>query len=195
MVEETVAGVRVVKGFGAEPVQAGAAPRRGRRRLRRVDGGRPGAGRPSCPALELLPNIGLIARARLRRPPGAQRQPVASAQLVAFNVYVVMLIWPLRMLGMIIAQAPAGGRRRPSGCTRSSATEPAIVDPPHAVTLPEPRGRPAAAGEVRFEGVALRATPPDRPARARRLRPRRCRRASPSRSSAPPAAARPPSPG
>ena len=25
--------------------------------------------------------------------------------LVAFNVYVVMLIWPLRMLGTIIAQA------------------------------------------------------------------------------------------
>ena len=44
-------------------------------------------------------------RARLRRPPGAQRRRSASASCVAFNVYIAMLIWPLRMLGMIVAQA------------------------------------------------------------------------------------------
>ena len=52
----------------------------------------------------------------------------------------------------------SGPRRRPSGCTRCSSTEPEIVDPPDA--------RAAAAarpGEVRFEGVTLRLRPAARP--------------------------------
>ena len=55
------------------------------------------------PALELLPNIGLIAMLGYG---GHQVLDgnLTLGQLVAFNVYVVMLIWPLRMLGMIIAQ-------------------------------------------------------------------------------------------
>ena len=61
VVEETVAGVRVVKGFGAEPVQAARLRDGGRRRLRPLDGGRPACGPRFLPALELLPNIGLIA--------------------------------------------------------------------------------------------------------------------------------------
>src|SRR5207249_6334311 len=56
------------------------------------------------PALELLPNIGLILVLGY-----GGHQVLAGhlslGSLVAFNVYVVMLIWPLRMLGMILAQA------------------------------------------------------------------------------------------
>ena len=102
VVEETVAGVRVVKGFGAERVQAA--------RLRTtadavydrsMEAARVRA--TFLPALELLPNIGLIATLGY-----GGHQVLAGnlslGELVAFNVYVVMLIWPLRMLGMIIAQ-------------------------------------------------------------------------------------------
>ena len=118
VVEETVAGVRVVKGFGAEPVQAARlAPRpttctAGRWR-------RPGCGPPSSRRSSCCPNIGLIAVLGYG---GHQvlNGNLTLGQLVGFNVYVVMLIWPLRMLGMIIAQ---GQRPRPppSGWTRSSS--------------------------------------------------------------------------
>ena len=54
------------------------------------------------PAMELLPNIGLIAVLGY----GGHQVldgALTLGEFVAFNVYVVLLIWPLRMLGMIIA--------------------------------------------------------------------------------------------
>ncbi len=108
VVEETVAGVRVVKGFGAEAVQAA--------RLRTTADGVYGRSMEAArvratflPALELLPNIGLIATLGYGGHQVLEGQ-LTLGQLVGFNVYVVMLIWPLRMLGMIIAQAQRGGR-------------------------------------------------------------------------------------
>jgi ATP-binding cassette, subfamily B, bacterial len=56
---------------------------------------------------------------------------------VAFNVYIGLLVWPLRMLGMIVAQAQraaVSGQR----VHEVLASEPAIVDPPHPVALPHP---------------------------------------------------------
>ena len=55
------------------------------------------------PALELLPNIGLIMVLAY----GGHQVIDGNLELgalVAFNAYVVLLVWPLRMLGMIIAQ-------------------------------------------------------------------------------------------
>ena len=80
--------MRVVKGFGAERVQAAPVPRRGRRRLRRSRWRRRGCGRAFLPALELLPNIGLI----LVLGYGGHQVLDGSltlGELVAFNVYVV----------------------------------------------------------------------------------------------------------
>ncbi|CAN5860355.1 hypothetical protein BH24ACT3_BH24ACT3_07770 [soil metagenome] len=144
VVEETVSGVRVVKGFGAEPIQA--------RRLHTeaddlyevsMDAARVRAN--YLPALELLPNLGLIAvlgyGGHLVLDGG-----LSLGSLVAFNAYVVMLIWPLRMLGMIVAQAQraaAAGER----VYEVLATEPVIVDHPDGVPLP------AGGGALRFEGV------------------------------------------
>ena len=71
------------------------------------------------PALELLPNIGLIAVLGY----GGHQVldgKLTLGELVAFNVYVVMLIWPLRMLGHDHRPGPAGGRGRRAGRTRSS---------------------------------------------------------------------------
>ena len=155
VVEETVAGVRVVKGFGAEAVQAA------RLRVEAEDVYREsmGAARVRAtylPALELLPNIGLIATLGY----GGHQVLDGSltlGELIAFNVYVVMLIWPLRMLGMIIAQ----GQRAAASAERVHEvleTTPGIREPADGVSLPAtgPDGR---RGEVRFAGVGFAYSP------------------------------------
>jgi ATP-binding cassette subfamily B protein len=153
VVEESVSGVRVVKGFGAESVQIGkfgveaddvydASMRATRVRS------------AFLPALELLPNVGLIATLAYG---GHQVLDggLSLGALVAFNVYVVMLIWPLRMLGMILAQA----QRAAAAAERVHevlATAPAIVDRPGARPLPATTADRPRLGEVRFEGVRFR---------------------------------------
>ncbi len=154
VVEETVAGVRVVKGFGAEAVQAA--------RLRAeaddvfecsMEAARVRA--TFLPALELLPNLGLIATLGY-----GGHQVLAGhltlGELVGFNVFVVMLIWPLRMLGMIIAQA----QRAAAAADRVHeilATAPVIIDSADGRRLPTaPTG---GRGEVRFEGVRFSYAP------------------------------------
>ena len=97
------------------------------------------------PALELLPNIGLIAMLGYG---GHQvlNGDLTLGELVGFNVYVVMLIWPLRMLGMIIAQ----GQRSAAAAERVDEildTAPVIVDTPAGSPLPA--GGPAAAAGAR----------------------------------------------
>ncbi len=149
VVEETVAGVRVVKGFGAERVQAA----RLRVEADDVYGRSMEAARVRAtflPALELLPNLGLIATLGY----GGHRVLEGSltlGELVGFNVYVVMLIWPLRMLGMILAQA----QRAAAAAERVREvleTEPVIAD--SAAGSPLPAAAPSGGrGEVRFEAV------------------------------------------
>jgi ATP-binding cassette subfamily B protein len=147
VVEETVSGVRVVKGFGAEDVQTA------RFRVeaddvydRSIDATRVRSA--YLPALELLPNLALIAVLAY-----GGHQVIAGnlslGSLVAFDVYVVMLIWPLRMLGMILAQA----QRAVASAERVSevlSEAPAVVDRPGADDLPE------GGGAIRFEGVTFR---------------------------------------
>jgi ATP-binding cassette, subfamily B, bacterial len=150
VVEETVSGVRVVKGFGAEPMQRArfgteaddvydASMRATMVRAR------------FWPILELLPNLGLIATLGY----GGHRVldgGMTIGTLIAFNVYVIMLIWPLRMLGMILAQA----QRAVASAERVHevlAAEPVVVDPPHPVPLPATG--PGSTGAVRFEGVTF----------------------------------------
>ena len=146
VVEESVAGVRVVKGFGAEAVL------RSRLRTEADDVYRESmnAARTRAtylPALELLPNVGLIAVLGI----GGHRVlegTLTLGSLIAFNVYVVLLVWPLRMLGMIIAN----GQRASAAAARVAevlATDPAVVDRPDARPLP-PGG-----GEVVLDGVSF----------------------------------------
>ena len=102
------------------------------------------------PALELLPNIGLIATLGYGGHQVLDGQ-LTLGQLVGFNVYVVMLIWPLRMLGMILAQA----QRAAAAAERVGEvldTAPVIAEVPGGVALPA-RGPGGERGEVRFEQV------------------------------------------
>jgi ATP-binding cassette subfamily B protein len=144
VVEETVSGVRVVKGHGAEPIQA--------KRLRTeaddvfdrsVETARIRA--TYLPAMELLPNLGLVVVLGFG---GHQvlRGDLTIAELVAFNIYLALLVWPLRSTGLIVSLA----QRAAASADRVHevlATAPAIADPPHA------RGLPPGGGELRFEGV------------------------------------------
>jgi ATP-binding cassette subfamily B protein len=144
VVEETVAGVRVVKGLGAEGIQADRLKTEADDVYRQSMGAARTRSR-FIPALELMPNIGFIAVLGYG---GHQvmNGSLSLGSLVAFNVYVGMLIWPLRMLGMIVAQA----QRSEVAAERVDevlATAPVIIDPPRPVALP-PGG-----GEVRFESV------------------------------------------
>ena len=98
------------------------------------------------PVLELLPNVGLL----LVLVVGGHMVidgSLSLGSLVAFNVYVNQLIWPIRSLGFVIAlsqRAVASAERVDEVLSTTAAiTEPA--DPRHLP--PSPRG------EVRFEGV------------------------------------------
>ena len=133
VVEESVSGVRVVKGFGAQGVQA----RRLRTEADDLYDTSMGAARVRArflPGMELLPNIGLILVLGYG---GYQvlHDNLSLGQLIEFNVYIYLLIWPLRMLGMIIAQ----GQRAAASAQRVDAvlsTEPAVVSPAHPTALP-----------------------------------------------------------
>ena len=166
VVEESVAGVRVVKGLGAEEIQAA----RLQAEADDVFSESLGAARTRAqfvPALELLPMIGFIAVLGY----GGHRVLEGSlslGDLVAFNVYVTMLIWPLRMMGWIVAQAQraavSAGR-----VEEVLATEPEITDPAEPMSLPvvvrnggasgnggDGGVRREAMGEVRFDDVVFR---------------------------------------
>jgi ATP-binding cassette subfamily B protein len=144
VVEESVSGVRVVKGFGAEDVQR-------RRFAAEVDDVYEASMRATMvrarywPYLDLLPTVGLVTTLAYGGHAVLDGR-LTIGTLVAFNVYVLMLIWPLRMLGMILAQA----QRATAAAQRVHevlAVDPEIVDPP------SPRRLPAEGGRVTFEGV------------------------------------------
>ena len=148
VVEESVSGVRVVKGFGSEPVQAA--------KLRReADDVFDESMRASVirarymPAIEILPNIGLITVLGY----GGHLVldgDMTVGQLVSFNIYVMMLVQPLRMLGMIVANA----QRAASAGERISEvleTAPRIVDRDHPIALPTV----GALGRVEFRDVGF----------------------------------------
>ena len=144
VVEESVAGIRVVKGFGAEKVQAARLRHEADAVLdRSMAAARLRAG--FIPLVDLLPTLSLVA---ILWYGGHQvlNGNLELGYLVAFNSYVLMLIWPMRMLGMLLAQASrssaAAGRVH-----EVLATEPAIVDRTGARPLPD------GPGEIRFEDV------------------------------------------
>ena len=148
VVDETVQGIRVVKGFGAEPAQkARLETEAGDVFDAAMDASKVRA--KYLPAIELMPNVGLVAVLAYG---GHQvlNGNMAIGTLLAFNLYVVLLIQPLRMLGMIIAQAQraAAAAQR---VVEVLSTAPVVTDPDHPESLPDE----GALGEVRFEGVSF----------------------------------------
>lgn len=149
VVEESVSGVRVIKGFGAEQVQqlkleqeADDIQRESMRAARIRS--------RFLPAIDLLPSLGLVAVLGL----GGHRVingDMTLGGLVAFNTYLTMLIWPMRNIGMTVAF----GQRAASALLRVNeilSEEPAIASPAHPTALPA-AGLAQPVGAVRFNAV------------------------------------------
>jgi ATP-binding cassette subfamily B protein len=145
VVEESVAGVRVVKGFGAEKMQEQRLEAEADAVLdRALAAAKLRAG--FMPLVDFLPAVALVVILWYGGHLVLDGQ-LQIGDLVAFNSFILMLIWPLRMGGMLVAQATrasaAAGRIH-----EILATENAVADPPR------PRPLPAdGSGAMRFEGV------------------------------------------
>lgn len=158
VVEEAVAGIRVVKGFGAEGLQRSRLEHAAddvyeeSMRAARLRGA-------FMPFLDLLPMLGLVAILWFGGHEVLDGN-LTVGELVKFNAYLLMLVWPLRMVGLLIAQtsraAASAGR-----VNEILSTAPSILDPPRPVPLAEGRGHHGG-GEVRFERVVF-AYGPGRP--------------------------------
>jgi ATP-binding cassette subfamily B protein len=120
VVEESVTGVRVVKGFGAEKLQR-----------ERLSGEADSVYDYSIkqaklrgnfmPQIDLLPALGLVG---ILWYGGHQvlDHHLTIGTIVAANLYVLMLIWPLRMVGMLLAQLPRSTTSRtPLPCPTAPA--------------------------------------------------------------------------
>lgn len=151
VVEETVSGVRVVKGFGAEEVQARKLETEAND-IQRVSMDAARIRSAFLPAIDLLPSIGLVAVLGI----GGHRVmngDMTLGGLVAFNTYLTLLIWPLRTIGMTVALA----QRASTALIRVNEvlSEPSLItDPVHPRHLPERRGE-AHVGSVDFERVTF----------------------------------------
>src|SRR5665811_681162 len=110
--------------------------------------------------MELLPNLGLVAVLGF----GGHHVIDGSLTLgsfVAFNAYVGLLVWPLRMLGMIVAQT----QRAVVSAQRVHeilAEDPDIADPKRPLELPLRQGS-AGRGRVEFDAVDFSYGGDDRP--------------------------------
>jgi len=145
LVEESVSGIRVVKGLGGGDALSGRFRKRSDEIVvRALDVARLDA--VFNPALEVLPLIGIAAVLWV-----GGRQVIAGGLslglFVAFNAYVVMLVWPLRVLGQRVStlqKALAASAR----ITEVLETEPRLREPRHPQELDQP-----VRGEVQLENV------------------------------------------
>lgn len=158
VVEETVAGIRVIKGFGAEQGRADLLSQEADDvytqsiRTARIRS-------HFWPAIELLPSLGLVV-VLWRGGQLVLNDELTIGELVSFNIYVTMLVQPVRMLGMIIAsaqRASAAGRRIGAVLARA----PQITDPAHPKHLPPDGVGPDPVGRVEFRHVEF--SYPDEP--------------------------------
>jgi ABC-type multidrug transport system fused ATPase/permease subunit len=142
--EENIVGVHVVKSFAQERSELSKFSERSERVFRRsVDANRQRA--IYVPLLSFLP---LVAQAAVLLVGGRM---VANGQLgfddfFAFNVLTLMLVMPLRMLGMWIGQAQRA--------TASGERIFEVMDEPEEIAdRPDARELPAGEGRVRLEDV------------------------------------------
>jgi ATP-binding cassette subfamily B protein len=144
LVEENVAGVRVVKSFAAEEQQIGELAQRAQRlrwaELRQVE-----VDARYSPLLEDLPRLGMAGVLLLGGLLAIEGR-LGLGAIVAFSAYVVMLQTPFRFLGFMLMM----GQRAAASAHRIYEVldvAPEIVDRPGAVALTGPRG------EVELQGV------------------------------------------
>ena len=143
LVEESVSGIRVVKGLGAGNALSG----RFRGRSEEIMGRALALARLDAvfmPVLEMLPLLGIAAVLWI----GGRsviNGDLTVGSFVAFNAYVVMLVWPLRVLGQrvtTVQKALAASSR----ITEVLEAEPRLAEPRHPVEI-------EAKGDIRLDKV------------------------------------------
>jgi ABC-type multidrug transport system fused ATPase/permease subunit len=144
--EENVVGVHVVKSFAQEQAEQDKFERR----TEMLFGQSVVANRQRAFYVPLLGFLPLLGQAAVLFIGGHMvvNGSISLAQFVSFNLYLAMLIWPLRMLGMWIGEgqrATASGER----IFQVMDEEEVIRDADGAVELPPGEGR------VRFENVTF----------------------------------------
>jgi len=138
VVEENVAGARVVKSFAAEQQQVDVLARNARR-LEWGQNRQIHVRARYAPIMENLPRLGM-AGVLLYGGILTINGDVTIGTIVAFSIYVVMLQAPFRMLGMLMMM----GQRAAASAARIYEIldeKPEIVDRPGAVDLVDPEGR------------------------------------------------------
>jgi ATP-binding cassette subfamily B protein len=151
--EENIVGVNVVKSFAQEEREE----QKFERRSEAVFGQSVRATRQRAFYVPVLSFLPLLAQAAVLLAGGHQvvNGSLSIGAFVAFNVYVLMLIMPLRMLGMWIGmsqRAVASGER----VFEILDEEEEIAERPGATSLPE------GDGDLRYEGVTF-GYDPERP--------------------------------
>ncbi|MGW8381070.1 ABC transporter ATP-binding protein [Streptomyces sp. ODS28] len=147
VVDGSITGVRVVKGFGQEAQEKGKLRAIGRRlfaaRLRTVK-----LNSRYTPALQAIPSLGQVAMLALGGWMATEGQ-ITLGTFVAFSTYLAQLVGPVRMLAMMLTvgqQARAGVER----VYELIDTEPRMAERPDAHELPE-----EADASVEFENVTF----------------------------------------
>jgi ATP-binding cassette subfamily B protein len=142
LVEETVSGIRVVKGLGAGDALSSRFRNRSSEimdralHLARLDA-------VFIPLLEMLPLLGIAVVLWL----GGRRvgHGLTLGSFIAFNAYVVMLVWPMRVLGQRVTTVQkalaASGR-----ITEVLEAEPRLIEARHPQELD-------AKGDIRLDDV------------------------------------------
>lgn len=144
VVEETVVGVRVVKGFGQERQQVDKLSHDAERVYKAaMDSVTLRA--KFVPIFNLLPQLGLIAvlwyGGRL-----VINGQLSTGTIVALFSYLYMLIWPLRSIGMIVAWAQRA-------TTAAGRVFEVLDTPPGIADHPDAKAIDLNAGTVRFSDV------------------------------------------
>jgi ATP-binding cassette subfamily B protein len=144
--EENIVGVHVVKSFAQEQAEQDKFERRSELVFEQsVRANRQRAF--YVPVLSFLPLLGQAAVLLIGGRMVAQHS-LSVPDFVRFNVFLALLIFPLRMLGMWIGE----GQR----ATASGERIFQVIDEPEEVTdTPEARELPAGPGRIRFEHVTF----------------------------------------
>ncbi len=144
--EENIVGVHVVKAFAQEPQEQ----RKFQDRSESVFDQSVLANRQRATYVPLLSFVPLLAQAAVLLAGGwmVVHERLTIGEFFEFNIFVTMLIMPLRMLGMWIGQAQRA--------TASGERIFEILDEPEAIASRPGAGElPAGEGRVRFDGVSF----------------------------------------
>jgi ATP-binding cassette subfamily B protein len=148
--EENIVGVHVVKAFAQEPAEEAKFKHRSERVFQQTLR----ANRQRALYVPLISFAPLLAQAGvlLYGAQEVQAGTLTAGAFVAFNLYLAMLVVPLRSLGMWIGQAQRA--------TAAGERIFQVLDEPEQVTnRPEAVALPRGDGEIRFEDVSFEYLP------------------------------------